>query len=138
MARGATKAPRALVVHLPLQQPAPPQVDLSRGSARVPGGGWAVAEIAEIQAAGQRFAGVAESPRIASVLADLSGGCGEIVYEADCLSAVRGAAGAAGDLTAAEQQGVRTRIMEIMTAHPSRAARIREVAAEAGLRIDGR
>ena len=47
-------------------------------------------------------------------------------------------AGAAGDLTAAEQQGVRTRIMEIMTAHPSRAARIREVAAEAGLRIDGR
>ena len=93
---------------------------------------------AEIQAAGQRFAGVAESPRIASVLADLSGGCGEIVYEADCLSAVRGAAGAAGDLTAAEQQGVRTRIMEIMTAHPSRAARIREVAAEAGLRIDGR
>ena len=72
----------------------------------------------EIQAANQRFAGVSESPRIASVLADLSGGCGEIVYEDDCLRAVRGAAGAAGDLSAAEQQGVRTRIMEIMTAHP--------------------
>ena len=92
----------------------------------------------EIQAANQRFAGVSESPRIASVLADLSGGCGEIVYEDDCLRAVRGAAGAAGDLSAAEQQGVRTRIMEIMTAHPSRAARIREVAEGAGLSIGGR
>jgi hypothetical protein len=81
---------------------------------------------------------VSESPRIASVLADLSGECGEIVYEDDCLRAIRGAAGAAGDLSAAEQQGVRTRIMEIMTAHPNQAARIREVAAEAGLRIDGR
>ena len=92
----------------------------------------------EIQAANQRFAGVSESPRIASVLADLSGGCGEIVYEDDCLRAVRGAAGAAGDLSAAEQQGVRTRIMEIMMAHPSRAARIREVAEGAGLSIGGR
>ena len=93
---------------------------------------------AEIQAANQRFAGVSESPRIAAVLADLSGGCGEIVYEADCLSAVRGAADASGDLSPAEQQGVRTRIMEIMTAHPSQAARIREVATGAGLRLDGR
>ena len=72
------------------------------------------------------------------MLADLSGGCGEIVYEDDCLRAIRGAAGAAGALSAAEQQGVRTRIMEIMTAHPSRAARIREVAAAAGLPIGGR
>ena len=44
----------------------------------------------EIQAANQRFAGVSGSPRIASVLADLSGGCGEIVYEDDCLRAVPG------------------------------------------------
>ena len=93
---------------------------------------------AEIQAANQRFAGVPERVRIAGVLANLSGGCGEIVYEADCLDAIRGAAGAAGDLSAAEQQGVRTRIMKIMTAHPSRAARIREVAAAAGLSIGGR
>ena len=92
---------------------------------------------AEIQAANDRFAGVVASPRIASVLAELSGGCGEIVYEADCLRAVRGAAAAAGDLTEAEQQGVRTRLMEIMVAHPNQAARIREVAAEAGLRIEG-
>ena len=42
-----------------------------------------------------------------------------------------------GDLSAAEQQGVRTRIMEIMTTHPSRAARIREVAEAAGLSIGG-
>ena len=90
---------------------------------------------AEIQAANDRFAGVVGSPRISSVLADLSGGCGEIVYEADCLRAVRGAASAAGDLTAAEQQGVRARIMEIMTAHPNQAASIREAAAGAGLRI---
>ena len=46
--------------------------------------------------------------------------------------------GMPGDLSAAEQQGVRTRIMEIMTAHPNQAARIREVAEQAGLRIDGR
>jgi len=92
---------------------------------------------AEIQAANDRFAGVVASPRIASVLAELSGGCGEIVYEADCLRAVRGAAAAAGALTDAEQQGVRTRLMEIIAAHPNQAARIREVAAEAGLRIEG-
>lgn len=92
----------------------------------------------EIGAANQRFAGVSESPRIASVLADLSGGCGEIVYEDDCLRAVRGAAGAAGALSAAEQQGVRTRIMELMAAHPNQAASIREAAAGAGLQIGGR
>jgi hypothetical protein len=91
---------------------------------------------AEIQSANQRFSGVAESPRIASVLANLSGGCGEIVYEEDCLSAIRGAARAAGDLSAAEQQGVRTRIMEIMAAHPSQAARMREVATGAGLQLE--
>ena len=70
------------------------------------------------------------------MLADLSGGCGEIVYEADCLDAVRRAADAAGDLSAAEQQGVRTRINEIMAAHPNQAARIREVSAGAGLALD--
>ncbi len=90
---------------------------------------------AESQAANDRFAGVVGSPRIASVLAELSGGCGEIVYEADCLRAVRGAAAAAGSLTDAEQQGVRARLMEIVTAHPNQAARIREVAAETGLRL---
>jgi len=93
---------------------------------------------AEIQAANQRFAAVPEGPTIAGVLADLSASCGEIVYEADCLNAVRGAAGVAGDLSAAERQGVRTRLMEIITDNPSRAARIREVAAEAGLPIESR
>ncbi len=93
---------------------------------------------AEIQAANQRFADVPEGPRIASVLAGLSADCGEIVYEADCLNAVREAAGAAGDLSPAERQGVRTRLMEIMMANPSQAARIREVAAGAGFAIDGR
>ena len=92
----------------------------------------------EIGAANQRFAGVSESPRIASVLADLSGGCGEIVYEDDCLRAVRGAAGVAGELSAAEQQGVRTRIMELIAAHPNQAASIREAAVGAGLQIEGR
>ena len=71
------------------------------------------------------------------MLADLSAACGEIVYEDDCLGAVRAAAGVAGDLPPAERQGVRTRIMELVAAHPSRAARIREAAAGAGLRLDG-
>ncbi len=93
---------------------------------------------AEIQAANQRFSDAPARPRIAAVLANLTADCGEIVYEADCLSAVREAASASGDLTAPEQQGVRTRLMELMAAHPSRAARIREVAAGAGLAIEDR
>ena len=72
------------------------------------------------------------------LLAELTADCGEIVYEADCLNAVREAAGMVEELSAAERQGVRTRLMEIMTANPSQAARIREAAAEAGLRVDGR
>jgi 2-keto-3-deoxy-L-rhamnonate aldolase RhmA len=93
---------------------------------------------AEIQAANQRFADAPERPRIAGVLANLTADCGEIVYEADCLNAVREAAGAAGDLSAPERQGVRTRLMEIIADNPSRAARIREVAAEAGLPLERR
>ena len=93
---------------------------------------------AEIQAANQRFADVPEGPRIASVLANLTADCGEIIYEGDCLNAVREAAGMAGAMSASEQQGVRTRLMEIMEANPSQAARIREVARGAGLALDGR
>jgi 2-keto-3-deoxy-L-rhamnonate aldolase RhmA len=93
---------------------------------------------AEIQAANERFADVPERPRIAGVLANLTANCGEIVYEDDCLSAVREAASSSGGLTAAEQQGVRTRLMELMAANPSQAARIREVAAGAGLSIENR
>ena len=88
---------------------------------------------AEIEAANQRFSNAPARPRIAGVLADLTAACGEIVYEADCIAAVRAAAGAARDLSAPEQQGVRTRLMEIESANPGQAARIREVAAEAGL-----
>ncbi len=93
---------------------------------------------AEIQAANQRFADAPERPRISGVLANLTADCGEIVYEADCLNAVRQAAGAAGDLSAPERQGVRTRLMEIIADNPSRAARIREVAAETGLPLERR
>ena len=93
---------------------------------------------AEIQAANQRFADVPERPRIAGVLANLTAVCGEIIYEADCIDAVQEVAGVAGDLSAAERQGVRTRLMEIIADNPSRAARIREVAAEAGLPIESR
>ncbi len=68
----------------------------------------------------------------------LSADCGEIIYEADCLEAVRGAAGVAAYLSDAERQGVRTRLMEIIADNPSRAARIREVAAGAGLSVESR
>jgi 2-keto-3-deoxy-L-rhamnonate aldolase RhmA len=90
---------------------------------------------AEIEAGNQRFSNAPERPRIAGVLADLTAACGEIIYEADCISAVRAAARAAGDLSEPEQQGVRTRLTEIADANPSQAARIREVAAEEGLRL---
>jgi 2-keto-3-deoxy-L-rhamnonate aldolase RhmA len=93
---------------------------------------------AEIQAANQRFADAPERPRIAGVLANLTANCGDIVYEDDCLSAVREAAAASGGLTEPEQQGVRTRLMEIIAANPSQAARIREVASGAGLQIESR
>ena len=93
---------------------------------------------AEIQAANQRFAATPARPRIAGVLANLTSECGEIVYEADCLDAVRAAARATEDLTEPEQQEVRTRLMELMAAHPGQAARIREVAAGAGLALDRR
>ena len=93
---------------------------------------------AEIQAANQRFSDVPEGPRIASVLANLTADCGEIVYLDDCLAAVRGAAAASGDLSAPERQGVRTRLMEIMSANPSQARRIGEVAAEAGISVNRR
>ena len=91
---------------------------------------------AEIQSANQRMADAPDRPRIAGVLANLTADCGEIVYEDDCLSAVREAAGAAGDLSEPERQGVRARLMELMAAHPNQAARIREVSAGAGLSLD--
>jgi hypothetical protein len=69
------------------------------------------------------------------VLAELSGECGEILYEDDCLRAVRQAASAARGMEGSEQEAVRDRLAQIAADNPGQAARIREVAAEAGLPI---
>lgn len=69
---------------------------------------------------------------IAEALADLIAACGEIVYESDCLIAVREAA---RGMSEADREGVRESLAEIVANNPGQAARIREVAGEEGLEI---
>ena len=90
---------------------------------------------AEIQAASQRFAAVGQPSGIAEALADLIAACGEIVYEADCLNAVREAAVATRGMSEADREGVRESLAEIVANNPGQAARIREVAGKEGLEI---
>ncbi len=89
----------------------------------------------EIQAANRRFTAATEPSSAAGVLAELSAACGEIVYEADCLAAVRQAASAAGSMGDADRGQVVSRLEQIVQANPGQASRIREVAGEAGLSI---
>lgn len=90
---------------------------------------------AEIQAANQRFSNAGGPSAVGAVLAELSGECGEIVYEDDCLRAVRQAASAARGMEGSEQEVVRDRLARIAADNPGQAVRIREAAAEAGLPI---
>jgi 2-keto-3-deoxy-L-rhamnonate aldolase RhmA len=71
----------------------------------------------------------------AALLAELTAQCGSITYEDDCYAAVRNAAGAAGDLSEAEQAQIVRRLREIMGNNPNQADRIGEIAAEAGLSV---
>ena len=86
----------------------------------------------EIQTASQRFAAVGQPSGRAEALADLIAACGEIVYESDCLIAVREAA---RGMSEADREGVRESLAEIVANNPGQAARIREVAGKEGLEI---
>ncbi len=89
----------------------------------------------EIQAANDRFSGAGASAGVSAALADLSAECGEIIYEADCLRAVQQAASAAQRMERAQQDQVRARLQQIVSANPARESRIVEAAGEAGLEI---
>jgi 2-keto-3-deoxy-L-rhamnonate aldolase RhmA len=90
----------------------------------------------EIQAANDRFTRSAGLSGVATVLSELTASCGEMVYEEDCLSAVRQAAGAAVEMTETERRQVRDRLARVATDNPGQASRIRDAAAEAGLGIE--
>ncbi len=97
---------------------------------------------AEIRQAEERFAstGAGGAPAAATgtagLLANLTAECGSITYEADCHAAVRDAATAARALSADQQAQVVRRLREIVGANPTHAARIREIASQAGLTVD--
>jgi 2-keto-3-deoxy-L-rhamnonate aldolase RhmA len=95
---------------------------------------------AEIQQANESFGATGggapvERSGAAGLLAELTAQCGSITYEDDCYAAVRNAAGAAGDLSEAEQAQIVRRLREIMGNNPNQADRIGEIAAEAGLSV---
>ena len=95
---------------------------------------------AEIQQAEERFGNTGggapvERSGTAALLAELTAQCGSITYEADCYAAVRSAASAGGGMSEAEQAQVVRRLREIMGNNPNQAARIGEIASEAGLSV---
>ena len=97
---------------------------------------------AEIQQAEEHFrsTGAGGTPPVtrsgaAALLGDLTAQCGSITYEADCYAAVEKAATAANTMSAAEQAQVGRRFLEIIAANPGHSARIREIAARAGLTL---
>ena len=99
---------------------------------------------AEIQQAVERFnsTGAGAVPvtqsGVAQLLAELTAQCGSITYEADCYASVQIAATTARAMSAGEQAQVSQRLREIIAANPNHAARIREIAARAGLALGGR
>lgn len=89
---------------------------------------------AEIQAAHQRFGpGGSGAGGMAAMLAGLNAACGNMVYEEDCLSAVREAAAGAQGLAAPERDRIRARLEQIAGDNPGQAARVREILEAAGL-----
>ncbi len=95
---------------------------------------------AEIEQANQRFGATGggssvERSGTAGLLADLTAQCGSITYEDDCYAAVRSAASAAGGMSDAERAQVVRRLREVMGNNPNQAARIGEIASDAGLSV---
>lgn len=92
----------------------------------------------EIEAARDRMTEAAAASGATELLADLAAGCREIVYEADCFTAVRAAATAAPNLSDGDRDQVTAALLDIAAAHPAQAARVREIAAEGGLALEPR
>ena len=96
---------------------------------------------AEIQQAEERYGntGAGGAPVTGSgaapLLANLTAECGAITYEDDCYAAVRSAASSASSMSAEIQAQVGRRLREIMGANPNQAARIRQIAGQAGLTV---
>ncbi len=99
---------------------------------------------AEIQLAQERFGstGAGGTPvtrsGAAAVLANLTAECGSITYEADCYAAAEDAAAAVSSMSTAERAQVGQRFRDIIGANPGHAARLLEIAAQAGLVLDTR
>ena len=99
---------------------------------------------AEIRQAEERFGSsgaggtTVAGSGVPALLANLTAECGAITYEDDCYAAVREAATAAGSMPTAEQAQVSRRLREVMGTNPAQAARIREIAVQAGLSVDNR
>jgi len=93
---------------------------------------------AEIQRATEAFGqtgGGQAAPAAAALLADLTAHCTTITYEADCHASVRGAATAAVDLPPGPRAQIVEGLLRIVERNPGQADRVREVSAEAGLRL---
>jgi hypothetical protein len=93
---------------------------------------------AEIEAAKGRFSAAAAPSGVGASLGGLTAACGEIVYMSDCLNAVREAAALARGMPEADRQEVRERLGRIIADNPAEADEIREVSADAGLRLEDR
>ena len=99
---------------------------------------------AEIRQAEERFGSsgaggtTVAGSGVPALLANLTAECGAITYEDDCYAAVRAAATAARSMPTAEQAQVSRRLREVMGTNPAQAARIREIAVQAGLSVDNR
>lgn len=89
----------------------------------------------EIQAARERYDRSGGASGAGRLLSDLQAACGEIVYEADCLAAVRRATEATSSLSSDEVELVRAALEEIIADNPASASRIRELATESGLSL---
>jgi len=92
---------------------------------------------AELDAARQRYAEAGPVAGAASLLGEVTAQCGTIVYEADCLAAVRAAAAGARDLSAEEMELVRTALRSVAGGSPTLAEQIRGIAAQEGLELGG-
>ena len=95
----------------------------------------AAAEIAQAEAAFNSTGGGGASSNAAALLANLTAECGSITYEADCYAAVEAAASAAGSLEGSDRDLIVSRLGAVAAANPNQAARIREIAAGAGLEV---
>jgi 2-keto-3-deoxy-L-rhamnonate aldolase RhmA len=67
-----------------------------------------------------------------AVVVDVSAQCKSITYEADCFAAVQKALAAVKAMSAADKDGLRASLKEIVDRNPNHAVRIREIVAQSG------